>query len=377
MAPFNGAGGIPPSLRAHDDSVSRTDAIIRGKMEQTMTTTKKTMTSPAFDRMLQRVGVGAMVVVLCWMLPWGRVSAGADDRPLVRVRAASEIEGDRILLGDIAVIEAADPALEHQLAHMAVGKAPLPGMVRTIDQQYLITRLKQHRMDPGRLNLHLPERIQVSRRAMRIAGERIEAMVRRFLAGKMPWDPSDCRITAVQTASEVILPSGRLTCRIVPSGNVKYMGSVPLSVVFDVDGHQEKKVWATATIEVMAEVVVARKPLGRYKLITADDVAPRKMNLARLPGNVITTLDGVVGQRVKRTIAVNQVLRSDLIELPPLVNRGDIVTIVAETNNLQVSTLGEVQQKGCRGERIRVENLDSQKEVFALVVDAQTVKVRF
>lgn len=70
-------------------------------------------------------------------------------------------------------------------------------------------------------------------------------------------------------------------------------------------------------------------------------------------------------------------LNSDLVELPPLVKQGDVVMIAAESETLRVSALGQVKEKGRRGERIRVLNLDSKKEVYALVVDGTTVKVEF
>jgi flagella basal body P-ring formation protein FlgA len=71
------------------------------------------------------------------------------------------------------------------------------------------------------------------------------------------------------------------------------------------------------------------------------------------------------------------VLRTDLIELPPLVRRGNVVVIIAESDVLKVTALGEVKEKGRRGETIRVVNLSSKKEIYARVVDSNTVKVDF
>jgi flagellar basal body P-ring formation protein FlgA len=72
------------------------------------------------------------------------------------------------------------------------------------------------------------------------------------------------------------------------------------------------------------------------------------------------------------------VLRSDLIEFPPLVKRGDVVLVVAESGGLRITTLGMVKQReGRRGERIRVENIDSKKSLYGRVLDAKTVKVDF
>jgi flagella basal body P-ring formation protein FlgA len=50
---------------------------------------------------------------------------------------------------------------------------------------------------------------------------------------------------------------------------------------------------------------------------------------------------------------------------------------MAESENLKITTLGQVKKKGRLGERIPVVNLDSKKVLHAVVVDANTVKIDF
>ena len=112
-------------------------------------------------------------------------------------------------------------------------------------------------------------------------------------------------------------------------------------------------------------------------MITENDIHLKKMDLSKMKPNAITTLDGVLGKRTKRAIKTDEVLRTDQIELPPLVRRGDVVSIIAESNGLRITALGEVRKKGCRGERIKVLNLDSKKCIYANVLDSNTVRVDF
>jgi len=51
--------------------------------------------------------------------------------------------------------------------------------------------------------------------------------------------------------------------------------------------------------------------------------------------------------------------------------------VVAESEALKITTLGEVQESGHRGERVRVMNLDSKKSLYARVLDSNAVKVDF
>jgi flagella basal body P-ring formation protein FlgA len=65
------------------------------------------------------------------------------------------------------------------------------------------------------------------------------------------------------------------------------------------------------------------------------------------------------------------------IERPPLIKKGDRVTIVAESSTLLVTASGIAQDQGSAGDQILVRNHMSDKDIIASVVDASTVKVEF
>jgi flagella basal body P-ring formation protein FlgA len=164
---------------------------------------------------------------------------------------------------------------------------------------------------------------------------------------------------------------------VVAPKNTEWAGTVPLSVVFNVGAEPEKRVWVTVSLERLTRVVVARRPLGRYKPIDDDDLEVKAVDAAGLPADCITNPETVIGKRTRRPVDTGTVLRPDLVEFPPLVKNGDRVRIIAETSGLRISAVGQAKQKGCQGELIQVVNLDSNKVIHARVVDAQTVKIDF
>ena len=295
----------------------------------------------------------------------------------INVRDKVEIDGEEILLKKIAEIDGQNQELIQQLNDIVVGKAPLPGQSRTIGSDYLMLRLKQNGINLSELNLQCPQRIEISRSYIEVSKEEIEKIVTGFLYQNALKGNKAASIKDLCVPESVILPKGQITYQVSPPQNTTILGKVPLAVHFNVDEHFQKKVWATATIEMLTDVVVAAKPLGKHKPITEDDIELKEMDLADLPSNVITDLEAVLGKRTTNTISSQTVLRTDLIELPPLVNRGDIVVIVAESKGLRVTALGKVKKKGRVGERIPVENLDSKKTLYAQVIDSRMVKVEF
>ena len=295
----------------------------------------------------------------------------------IRVLKNVEIEDDKIMLGKIAVIKGEDSEFIQKLRAIVVGKSPLPGKSRQIDEHYIKIRLKQSGVDLSRIILAVPEKNEISRGVIEISRERIEKMALDFIYKKIPYERNRARVKKIQASRNVILPKGKITYKVVPPPNMDFFGLIPLSVVFNENGLFQKKVSVTVDIEVLTEVVVTKRPFGRYKMITEDDICLEKREMSNLPPNIITNSEDVLGKRAKRAIDAKTVLRTDLIEFPPLVRGGDIVSIIAESDGLKITALGEVKGKGYMGERIRVVNLDSKKGIYARVFDSNTVVVNF
>ena len=295
----------------------------------------------------------------------------------IKILPNVQVNDENILLGKIATIESHDSLLAQKLSNIAVAKAPLPGKARTLENQVFILRLKQNGFDPSQLALHIPAKVVITRNYIEISREKIKMLVTDYIQTNILNDYADGNIKDIQVVDNLLVPNGRVSFKVVPPRNRELLGKIPFTVHFDVNGKFFKRVWVTATIEVLAEVVITKKPLGRYKPITEDDIELLKMDLANLPSGVITDPEAVLGKRTKRAIGAKTALRADLVEFPPLVKRGDVVVIIAESSGLKITALGQVKKRGRLGERIPVMNYDSKKILYARVLDSTTVKVEF
>jgi flagella basal body P-ring formation protein FlgA len=320
-----------------------------------------------------RFGIVVLLAGLLSPAMVGQILAIAATR--VSVSSSTLVDGERILLGDIAKIEGDDPLLIKRLNRVDIGRAPLPGKKREIQAGAFNRCLKQNRIDPSHLILHLPAKVIVERSWVEISSTKIKALVSDYISKNFLNNLDDARIKDIRVTESLRLPGGRITYTVTPSRNNDMMGKIPFTVNFEVNGKFYKRVWVTATVEVLSNVVVTKKPLGRHKPITEDDIQMQKLDLAKLPSGVITDPEVVLGQRTRRAIGSQTVLRSNLVEFPPLVKRGDVVVIIAESAGLKITALGQVKKKGRLGDRIPVINFDSKKTLYARVVDSNTVKV--
>ena len=210
-----------------------------------------------------------------------------------------------------------------------------------------------------------------------VAPAAVNAAVKTFIMRHAPWKPDQLKITRLTFDQELTVASGDIGYRVTAPKHTDWLGPIPFCVHILVDGREAMKVHVPATIEVWSDVVLTVKPLGKYQPIEADDITVKKMNLARVPANVVVRADQVLGLRARHNIAANSVLRNDQIESPPVVRRGDVVQMIAESDVLKVAAKGMVKENGAVGERIRVMNLRSRKIIYAQVLDGQTVQVEF
>jgi flagella basal body P-ring formation protein FlgA len=213
--------------------------------------------------------------------------------------------------------------------------------------------------------------------SIEITPKMIEDIAVDFLNAKIPWEKNRVKIKLVQISSGLVLPNRPYSYKVVPPNKTSYLGTVPLGIVFDVYGQSSKKVWATAKIAVETDAIVVQKPLNRNQTIEKDDVNIVLMDMADLPSNFISRLEDVVGRRALRAMNPKEIFRTDIVELPPMVKRNDRVSIVAESESLRITAAGEVKESGGRGDRVKVVNLNSNKEIFARVLDPKTVRVEF
>jgi flagella basal body P-ring formation protein FlgA len=228
-----------------------------------------------------------------------------------------------------------------------------------------------------RIVLHMPDLAEAERSSTVVSKDKIEKIIKDYVSKNLIPADAKAKIKNIHVRQDATLPEGNIIFQVVPLKEKKLSGSMNLTVLFEVDGYYKQEVSARVDIEIISEVVIAKRPLPRNRIISDDDIDVVEMDITELPLNILTSSEDVVGKRTKGTINSKTVLRSDLLELPPVVKRGDIVTIIAESGCLKISARGKIKKSGHIGEVLMVENLDSKKAIYAKVVDSETVAVDF
>jgi len=216
-----------------------------------------------------------------------------------------------------------------------------------------------------------------SAESIHLPDEPIEKEIEATIRSRMPWKNEDVTIGDIRFDKTVALPAGRLSYRVVPNRGEDFLGRTLLALHLFVDGKPVRRLWAHATISVMADVVTVIRPLGRHQRIERADLALQRRDLAALSPDAVGRIADALGNRTTRMIYPHTVLESSMMVSPPLVSRGDVVKIVAKSGPMIITAAGTVKEPGGKGDRVRVVNMDSNRAITARVTGPGTVQVDF
>ncbi len=134
-------------------------------------------------------------------------------------------------------------------------------------------------------------------------------------------------------------------------------------------------VYVPATVTVRGKVLVARRHIPRGTLLRMEDFRWEERALTGLPSGYLDNPQMVVGKRLKRPLPLGGILLPSMLDIPPAVERGSLVTILLERPLFTVKAQGKALQKGREGERVRVRNLSSGKVIEGTVAAPGIIQV--
>lgn len=137
---------------------------------------------------------------------------------------------------------------------------------------------------------------------------------------------------------------------------------------------------------------ITREVKGRYHLLTsvpvlrdlfrpgdiigAADIEYLDMRASDISANMIVDTNKLIGMTPRRGVPAMRPLNSADLQLPKLVKKGDMVTMILKTKSLSLTTQGRALADGAIGDRLHIVNLSSKKTVEATVTGPQTVTIK-
>ncbi|ABA88404.1 flagellar basal body P-ring formation protein FlgA [Syntrophotalea carbinolica DSM 2380] len=209
---------------------------------------------------------------------------------------------------------------------------------------------------------------------VKIEQENIRKVLTSYLQTQQKRYPqAQIRLREIQRITPFAIPAGRLRWEVTPSSR-RLFDSRRFNLILRSNGTVVKNMTLFADLEALAPVAVAAADLPRGTILQAEDLSMVTMDLAGLRAPCLDAQQ-MVGKKLRRPVRMGAPFTQTGLETPPLIKRGDMVTITASVGALTVTTRGLAQESGIADETIRVKNIRSKKEIFCRVTAPSAVEV--
>ncbi|MFW5901619.1 MAG: flagellar basal body P-ring formation chaperone FlgA [Thermodesulfobacteriota bacterium] len=295
----------------------------------------------------------------------------------VRFKADAEAGGDMLTVGDVAELRPADKA--GGLAAEPLFPAPEPGEQRCFQSRTLKAYVMAAAADPSEkkaLEFSGAGVVCVRHTGRLVSADQIQSVIDKELRSALGGMAAERIGFRLRNRPDALsLPPGRVSYEVLFSDK-DIVDSRQVSVIVKVDGRVLENLTFAGQVQALAPVVVTGQKLRRGTEISRTDVRMQPRNLAELERPCVA-LEEAVGKRLKRSLAVDQVIRRSDLERPVLVERREIVTIVFEKGALRISARGKATADGRKGEVIMVENMRSHRQVPCTVIGEGLTRANF
>jgi len=288
--------------------------------------------------------------------------AQAADPAILRPHAL--LESDVLRLSDL--FDNAGPRSQNVIA-----AAPLPGRRMVLETQNLINIARQNGV-PWR-PLTGADRIIVERPGRPVPRSDIEAMLRAELVTH-GIDP-DMEIELPGLTPPMIPASAWFQIAIegvsVEQPAMRFQAT--LVVLADGAGTQRMRIAGRAVPTI--PVVIATRRLALGEVIGASDARLTRMRAERVRPGHAQQLSQVIGQEIRRPMAVDQGFALIDLGAPSVVLKNALVTLLLESPGISLTVQGRALEAAARGATVPVMNLSSRNIVEGVAIAPGRVRV--
>ena len=325
-----------------------------------MTTPTPHRPDARWRRLLRRAAACAAISAALALL------AGSAAAVTVTVREEATVSGDRITLGEIALIADADAQALAELEAIPVGAAPLAGASRRLSLDSVCVQLRRSGFDPDALHLAGARHVTVTRAAEVVTGAEIERVAREAVLAQQP-EGGEIVVTCARPPADVLVPQGGVTLDPQLIGSARGPSRL-VRVTIAVDGARVTGVTLCLRAERYEDILVAARDIARGETLAADAVTFERRDVLPVSGTPLRDLSEIAGRRAKVRLSAGAVLTARAVERIPVIQRGDPVLVTLRLGAVRLTLAGLARSTAGVGEAVTILNPASKRELTARAV---------
>ncbi len=280
-------------------------------------------------------------------------------------RGSVTVTGEKIRLGDVF------ENLEKN-ADFVLAPAPQPGQELVWNEPTLLRIATAFNL-PWR-----PEQgqeVRIRRDAELVDSATLKAVVRDHLATDTG-DAESYNVVFTGSVPEIIVPGGTTPDVTLADFNMQPVGGTFSAIVKVVGlGAKPQLINLRGVAERLVRVPVLKTGLRNGDIIRAENIiwTTQKSNTVR--ADTIREAEMLIGSTPRRSLSAGEPVRNDSIEMPRMVSRGDLVTMVFSQHGMTLTARGRALEDGASGQVIRVSNTGSNRTIEGRVTGNKEITV--
>lgn len=303
---------------------------------------------------MRKIGILILLICLGLTVPFAVEAEGSGGAAgAVQFKSRATVQKETIFLSDLTTLNGAPRSLADRIGRLRIGESPEPGEVRILSREEIFARVQKANLAAYIPSRTIPEEIEVSREGRLVEKEEVIQVLEENLRNILPDPRRTLVVQEMQGFEAFILPPGPYSSEAILPEAAHRGGPMTVTLSFFQEGRLVQKIRLRVRVEIQGFVVAARTGLRRHQELGENEVHLIKKNLSQLPADVLTDLKDAIGKRLTLSVNGQEPLRSSMVEVPPLVKKGDRVLLIVDNSYFKITTFGEVKEDGRRGESVK------------------------
>jgi len=267
---------------------------------------------------------------------------------------ASVAPASLLCIKDIAEVSG-DPARARRVGDITLATAPVAGSERAIQSDYVRLKIKAANLLAGTVISGAKQTI-VSGRSTSVSSEQLAEEAKACLVSLLPHDGRVYDVTVERAPKDLVVNgSGDITISTKLLALAARPGTNSVSVEVVSGGKTVGRTTCTLRVKALADVVVATAQIRQGDAVTSENTRVEKREVGALTtSHTVAALLAFDQLVAKRTIAVGSLLSSNDVQSPPIIRRGDTVTVLVHCGAVTLTTTATAKQDAWKGDVVAV-----------------------
>ena len=305
------------------------------------------------------------------------------------LKEKAEISSETICLADIIV----EADAKSPWGEIVVWNSPKPGNKRLIYKSFVVSLLRTKGYSEEAASLKGPNSIEITRvlakksqdnnintsKESQIDYEKLWISIEEQLSLRvMEFTPEGFIFDIIpeKKPEEVSWPEGTVSVladfsgwRHAPAGRI----ALPLDVLLT--NGQKRRLIIYVTIEYEGQLLIAQKDIKPKEKLDNNSISSQMCRITSNPNNYFVAFNELVRYQAKNYIRNGDVILQNQVELQPVLYKGNRTILTYSKGSLWLEVAVELLEDAIPGKKVRVRNLNSQKELLGFVNDDGSINL--